>query len=141
MAGLSPFTTLEQTFGLLGAEPHPLAVDGRRLGPGLPARPIPLGELRSIVSHPTTSYDLQIRVLEAVIDNLRQEQAVWVVALGGLLLPGMRRLASHMTPSPRRAPASHQVEAELLSRLLFAARRQPRDTRRFALYLLELARS
>ena len=40
----SPFDTLEKTFDLLTTGPRPLALDGTGL-PGLPDRPVPLGEL------------------------------------------------------------------------------------------------
>jgi hypothetical protein len=139
MTGSSPFTVLEMTFAMLSAEPRPLAIDGRRLGLGLPARQIPIGELRSIVVHPTASPDLQGKIIEVVIGHLQQERDLWVVVLGGLLLPGMRRLAEQLLVSGERAPRFH-VEAELLSRLLLVIRCPPNDTRRYAMHLLGLAR-
>jgi hypothetical protein len=141
MAEQTPFSILEQTFALLGAEPHPLTLDGRLLRPELPARPIPIGELRAIVWHPATSPDLQARIIQAVVDQLRSEDAAWIVVLAGLLLPGMQCLATHTTRSASQASASHRVQTDLLTRVLFASRRPPRDTRRFAVCLLELARS
>ena len=139
MRGSSPFTILEQTFGLLSAEPYPLAIDGGQLGTGVPARQFPIGELRSIVVDPGASQDLKAAIIETVVSHLRQERATWVVVLGGLLLPAMRRLADQIPPCRGQAPAGH-IEAELLSRLLLATRRPPPDTQRFAMRLLEHAR-
>jgi hypothetical protein len=47
MAEPAPFTILEHTFTVLAAELHPLTLDGRLLGPELPARPIPIGVART----------------------------------------------------------------------------------------------
>jgi hypothetical protein len=52
----SPLDTLEDAFRLLTGGPSPLVLDGREVGRDLPARPIPLGELRSMLLHPSTSY-------------------------------------------------------------------------------------
>jgi hypothetical protein len=45
---VSPFDTLEAGFRLLTSEPAALALDGRQVGHGAPARRIPLGELRNL---------------------------------------------------------------------------------------------
>ena len=50
----SPFDTLEKTFDLLTTGPRPLALDGTGL-PGLPDRPVPLGELKARLLHPSNS--------------------------------------------------------------------------------------
>jgi hypothetical protein len=139
MAGWSPFAVLDQTFALLGAEPHPLAVDGRQLGHGAPARQVPIGDLRSLLLDPTAGSDLQARVIEVVVGRLQQNRDPWVVVLGGPLLPALRHLARQATPPTARA-AALRIEAELLSRLLLATRRPPHDTCRFAMHLLQQAR-
>jgi len=140
MTGPSPFTALEETFRLLGAEPHPLTIDGRRLGRGLPCRQIPILELRWILTRPSAASDLQGQVIEAVLGGMRQQPATWVVVLGGLLLPALRCLAQQIAVS-RDAGLAIDVEAELLSRLLTATRRPPCDTHRFAMHLLQLAQT
>ncbi len=55
----SSFDTLETCFRLLTSGPAPLTLDGRHVGHGLPARPIPLGELRVLLQHPAATSDLQ----------------------------------------------------------------------------------
>jgi hypothetical protein len=137
MAGSSPFTVLEDSFRLLDAGLHPLALDGRQLGAGLPARQIPISELRSLVMSSTATHELQDQVVGAVIERLQQEHIPWVAVLGGLLLPGMRHLAVQMAPRGRRASRRH-AEVELLTRLLAATHRSPSDLRSFAMHLLNL---
>ncbi len=51
-----PFDRVETSFRLLTTGPRPLALDGRQVGHGLPARPIPLDELRARLLHPSTSF-------------------------------------------------------------------------------------
>jgi hypothetical protein len=45
----SPFDALETSFQLLTTGPEPLAIDGRRLGHGLPARPISVRRLAGVL--------------------------------------------------------------------------------------------
>src|SRR4051794_41797478 len=51
----SALRVAQGTFDLLTAEPSPLHLDGRRFGADLPAGPIGLGELRSLLLRPATS--------------------------------------------------------------------------------------
>jgi hypothetical protein len=136
----SPFAVLEDTFQLLGAEPAPLAVDGQQLGHGLPCRQIPIAEVRALLTRPTASSELHDQGIEAVLGRMRQQRAAWVVALSGLVLPGLRCLAEQMTTShDQRLPLD--VEAALLSRLLAATRRPPPAAHRLARHLLQLAQA
>ena len=52
-----PFEVLDRSFQLLVCEPAPLALDGGAVGGGLPARPIPLDQLRSLLLHPSVGFD------------------------------------------------------------------------------------
>jgi hypothetical protein len=131
----SPFAALETSFRLLSQHPYPVAVDGRQLGHGAPARQIPISELRSIALHPATSPDLQDTVLDTVIAGLQQEPATWIVVLGGILLPSMRCLAER-TAIASGEMSMRGIEAELLWRLAAATHRPPTATRRFAMHLL-----
>src|SRR5579863_10251308 len=87
----SPFAMLEVSFRLLSEGPRPLELDGSDFA-GLPARPVPLAELRSILLHPSTSYATRDRVLGELIRRARADQA-WLVGLAGTLLPGLRTAA------------------------------------------------
>lgn len=132
----SPFAALELAFRLLSEEPCPVAIDGRQLGHGAPARQIPIGELRTITLHPAASRDLQSRVLDAMISRLQQDQATWTVVLGGIPLPSRRCLAERTASSTGGQMSTLGIEAELLWRLAGATRGSPAATRRFAMHLL-----
>jgi hypothetical protein len=134
----SPFAILERTFELLGGQPRPLVIEGWRLGAASSASRIPISELRSLVLDPQTPRELRRGIIDAVIDRLQHQRDPWVVVLGGLLLPGMRRLAGQVELASSQAPAVHS-EVEVLLRFLIATHRCPHDTRRFALQLLDLA--
>jgi hypothetical protein len=108
----TPFDALEICFRLLSNGPACLALDGRRLGRGLPARQIPLGELRVLLQHPATTSDLQRAVLEELVRLATKERGSWVIALAGMLLPGLRRIVASVASVDHRA-AGH-VEADLL---------------------------
>jgi hypothetical protein len=135
----SPFAALEAAFRLLSEEPRPVAIDGRQLGHGAPARQIPVGELRTITLHPAASRDLQSRVLDAVITCLQQDQATWTVVLGGILLPSMRQVAERTASCTSGQMSRLGIEAELLWRFAGARRGSPAAMRRFAIHLLTRA--
>ena len=71
----SPLDALETCFGLLTRGPTPLAIDGRRLGHGLPAGEIPLGELSVLLQHPAATLDLQHVVLAELVDRAPDGQS------------------------------------------------------------------
>src|ERR1051325_8412667 len=80
--GDSPLDVLERSFDLLIAGPRPLAVNGRRLGYGLPARPVTIPELRDRLPRlPVQGRDVVWREL---IRLARTGQERWVVVCAGL---------------------------------------------------------
>src|SRR6266487_2298133 len=101
----SSFDTLETCFRLLTSGPAPLTLDGRHVGHGLPARSIPLGELRVLLQHPAATSDLQraakhveADLLELVRDAIRQGPTrAEQLALGVLQLS---HLSHPSSPSP-----------------------------------------
>jgi len=108
----SPFDTLEACFRLLSTGPACLALDGRQLGHGLPARLIPLGELRVLLQHPAATSDLQRAVLEELVHLATQMGGRWMLGLAGVLLPGLRRIIASVASVDRQGPG--HVEADLL---------------------------
>ena len=64
---LSPFDTLEETFRILSAAPHPLALDGTAIA-GLPDREIPLRELRAMLLHPSVDYTARDAAIGALVE-------------------------------------------------------------------------
>jgi hypothetical protein len=133
----SPFDTLETCFRLLTCGPAPLALDGRQVGHGLPTRLIPLGELRVLLQHPAATNDLQRAVLRDLVQLAAQQGGKWMVALAGVLLPGLRRIAGSVTSVDGRA-ASH-LEADLLELMRDAIGQPATGAEQFALGILRFS--
>lgn len=111
----------ERAFQFLTVPPAPLALDGRILGRGLPARHIPLDELRRLLVHdPETAFDAKDAAWHQLIDHARTWGPSWVVATVGMALPALTSMA-------RRLCAGHidqadDIESELLTGFLQALR-------------------
>src|SRR6266545_2115930 len=110
----SSFAALVTSFHLLTSGPAPLALDGRRLGHGLPARPIPLDELAALLLHPSVPAASQRVVLDALVHRATTLRGGWLVGLAGVLLPGLRRTAALAAPLADQLAVA--VEADLLAR-------------------------
>jgi hypothetical protein len=113
-----PLAVLDRSFRLLVCEPAPLTLDGRAVGHGLPARPIPLDALRSLLLHPSVDFDARDAALTWLVGRAQAEGGAWLVGLAGVLLPGIgRRVYPLCRAFPRLAP---DLEAEALVGLLQA---------------------
>jgi hypothetical protein len=113
-----PLAVLDRSFRLLVCEPAPLTLDGRTVGHGLPARPIPLDVLRSLLLHPSVGFDARDAALTWLVQQAQGEGGVWLVGLAGVLLPGIgRRVYPLCRAFPRLA---HDLEAEALAGLVQA---------------------
>src|SRR6266542_1546950 len=136
----SPFAALATSFQLLTSGPAPLALDGRRLGHGLPARPIPLDELAALLQHPSVPAASQRHILDALVRRAATLRGRWLVGLAGVLLPGLRRTAALAAPLADQLAVA--VEADLLARFQDTlGRPHPHpDGIRLATGLLETAR-
>jgi hypothetical protein len=113
-----PLDVLDRSFRLLVCDPAPLALDGRAVGHGLPARPIPLDQLRSLLLHPSVGFDARDAALTWLVQRAQAEGGAWLVGLAGVLLPGIgRRVYPLCRAFPRLA---HDLEAEALAGLVQA---------------------
>lgn len=116
----TPFGILEDAFILLATPPRALTLDGTVVA-GLPGRPIPLDELRSILLHPSTTYDTRDAALGALVYRAQAEGGRYLVGLAGMLLPGLRRAATVLVECcPHKAA---DIEAEMLAGVVAEARR------------------
>ena len=116
----SPFAALERAFAVLSAEPRPLALDGASVA-GLPARAVPLDELKARLLHPSTPYATRDAALGILIARAKAEGGAWTVGLAGVLLPGMRRA---LEPLVEACPAKQaDLEAQMLVGFLAALAR------------------
>jgi hypothetical protein len=118
-----PFEVLDRSFGLLVCEAAPLALDGTAVGHGLPARPIPLDELRGLLLHPSVDFDARDSALSWLVGRAQADGEAWLVGLAGVLLPGVgRRVYPLCRAFPRLAS---DLEAEALAGLVQAIRAWP----------------
>src|SRR6266508_3647666 len=90
-----PFDTLEATFTALTSGPAPLALDGRHAGHGLPARLLPLDELRRLLLDPSMGFAARDATLAA--ERLLERERVWHARTTGV--------PRSSAPPPR--PAGH----------------------------------
>lgn len=115
----SPFRLLSSTFWLLCRGPEAPTLDISGLGHGLPRRPLGLGELRAVLLDKRRSPAARNAALGAVLTRAQGEGG-WLVALGGLMLPGLHTAAS---PLVRACPHRRvDIEAEMLTGLIAAVR-------------------
>jgi hypothetical protein len=130
----SPFETLDRTFTALVTGPDPLALDGRSVGHGLPARLIPLDELRAMLLHPSVGFQARDAALAALVRRAKREGGAATVGLAGVLLPGLRRATGPLAAAcPGRV---HDLEAEALAGLLEAVTTMPEAIERVAAWLV-----
>lgn len=129
--GFSAVDAVEDQFTVLCGRVPPLSVDGAATGWGLPARPIPVGELGSVLLHPATGARARDAALTALIGPVLTahrttgptaadtgkspvgERADRQLALLGLLLPGLRHAAGRLL-----AAYPHADDQDLLAELV-----------------------
>ena len=123
-----PFDTLEATFTLLTRGPAPLALDGRQVGHGLPARMLALDELRRLLLDSSLGFAARDAVLVVLVDRAKTHGGQATIALAGVLLPGLRRAIAPLTlANPQRI---WDLQAEVLAGLLEAVAAFPTPTRK-----------
>ncbi len=119
---------LDTSFRLLVTGPSPLAIDGAALGHGLPARLIPLDQLRALLLARSTPYAARDAAVRELLRRARHSGGAWTVGLAGVLAPGLRRVAAALANDYPGDPAD--IDAEVLAGLLDGiARIDPAGTR------------
>ena len=123
---------------LLTTGPNPLALDGTGV-PGLPDRPVPLGELKARLLHPSTRFEVRDAIVDELVARSQSDGGRWTVGLAGVLLPGLRRA---VWPLVQACPAkADDIEAEALAAFLAAVARCQPGRPRLASRLCWLART
>ncbi|MEU5554136.1 hypothetical protein ABZ738_30620 [Micromonospora sp. NPDC047793] len=109
-------------FAALTCEPAPLALDCAAFGTatGLPARVMPLPELRDWLLRRPQAYTARDEVWRELIRRARLDGPQWVVAAVGMALPALRRYAARLGEGYDGDPAD--VDAEILTGFLTALR-------------------
>lgn len=88
---------IDRAFLKLGTAPRQLAIDGRDVHPGLPQRRIDIVELRSILLHPSTSFETRDAAMRFAITRAQGGSDEWMTAALGLLAHGLRRVAGRLS--------------------------------------------
>lgn len=120
-----PLDIAGHAFELLMRGPAPLSVDGALLGEGLPARLIPMDELRVILLHPSCSRATRDHVWRHLIEKARTERGSWMVAAVALAIPMLGRLvatlADKLATDQAEADRLHHIDQEDLQAEVLAA--------------------
>ncbi|GAA2456095.1 hypothetical protein GCM10010191_89270 [Actinomadura vinacea] len=104
----------ERTFQLLIAGPCPLALDGRKVGHGQPARAVDLGELREALLAPAATDTLKDAVWAELVTRARTKDPAWVIGCVGVAMPGLKNVAARvLRSSPERL--ADDIVSELLT--------------------------
>jgi hypothetical protein len=119
-SGRSALDILESAFHALVRGPRPIAVDGAALGHGLPARPVPLDELRAILLDPSLPYAARDAVWRELVRLARTAGSSWVVGAAGVALPALRARAGELARGFHGD--SHDLDAEVLSGFVITLR-------------------
>ncbi|MEJ3741818.1 hypothetical protein WEI85_00750 [Actinomycetes bacterium KLBMP 9797] len=88
----SPLAAAQRAFDLLVTPPAPLAFDCRGL-PSLPQRIVPLDELKRVITDDATPRLVRDQVWRELVIRARRDGPPWVIAVVGLAMPGLRRMA------------------------------------------------
>ncbi|MEO5875791.1 MAG: hypothetical protein ABIS86_11465, partial [Streptosporangiaceae bacterium] len=104
---------VEAAFSSLAYGPAALTVDGYLIGLGLPARPVPLGELREIVLEKNTTLDVRDAVWAHLVGRARADE-MWVTACLGMALPGLKAAAGRLTAAHPRE-VGDDITAEMVT--------------------------
>jgi hypothetical protein len=91
-----PLDAARTAFEWLVTGPRPVAIDGR-LFPGLPARQVPLNELRALLLQPSCPQALRHAVWAHLVLLSRTKGGKWSVGCVGLGLPALTKIATKLT--------------------------------------------
>ncbi|WP_034261855.1 hypothetical protein [Actinospica robiniae] len=113
-----PLNVIRRAFATQLAAPRPLALDGALLGAGLPARVLPLHEIKSLLMSPQTPAAAKRALWGAVIARSKAGMSEWTTAALGLAYPG---LATVFRRACKNGPGNWQdIQAELVTEFLVA---------------------
>jgi hypothetical protein len=107
-----PLDVARTAFEWLVTGPHPVSVDGRQFR-GMPARQVPLDELRDRLLRRSCPQRVRDAVWAHLVSRSRAEGATWTVGCVGVALPALTRIAA--TLSARFAGDPSDVHAAVLS--------------------------
>ncbi|MFI9552685.1 hypothetical protein [Nonomuraea endophytica] len=109
-----PLDVAGHAFDLLMRGPDPLSVDGAALGEGLPARLIPMDELRKLLLRRSCTRTTRDHVWRHLITQARAHRGAWMVAAVALARPMLGRL---VTALATKLPTEHTDHPDRLARM------------------------
>jgi hypothetical protein len=112
----SALAAAAKAFDILVAPPAALSIDGTLVGHGLPARAIPLDELRELLLARTCPPQTRDAAWQLLIGYARSWGPAWVVGTVGMALPGLTRMAGRLCAG--HPQLVEDIEAELLAGFL-----------------------
>ena len=115
--GSMPLDAARSAFEWLVTGPHPVSVDGR-LFPGLPARRVPLNEVRDRLLRRRCPQTLRDAVWTHLVLLARTEGGTWTVGCVGVALPALTSVAA--TLSARFADDPRDIHAAVLTGFIAA---------------------
>lgn len=129
----------EHSFKQLTSGPAPLTIEGGTIGHGLPAGPIGLRDLRTLLLDRPGCDDLKDAVWRELVRRARTGDPAWVIGCIGVAMPGLRNTAARVV---RSTPSHHadDLVAELVTEFIAQLTRIDIDRRRIAVRLLAWAR-
>ncbi|WP_379575249.1 RNA polymerase sigma factor [Nonomuraea mangrovi] len=111
----------EHIFQLVAGEPYGLTLDGAALAPDLPQRPIPLAELRTVLTRRAVSDAARDAVWREPIRRARLLGAMWLIGAVGVALPALRGIAGRITGGYLAGDPA-DIDNEVLTRFVEALR-------------------
>lgn len=110
-----PLDAARAAFEWLVTGPEPLSVDGTGFA-GLPARPVPLDELRGRLLHRRCPQPLRDAVWAQLVTRSRTDGGAWTIGCVGVALPALTGIAARLTA--RFAGDPRDVHAAVLTGFL-----------------------
>jgi hypothetical protein len=122
-----PLDAARAAFDWLLTGADPVSIDGR-LFPGLPARQVPLGEVRDRLLHRRCPQELRDAVWAHLVLRSRTEGGTWTVGCVGVALPALTTVAARLSArfAGDRADIHAAVLTGFLTELARANLRKPR---------------
>lgn len=100
-AGPASLHAVATAFNSLTRGPAPLSLDGAAVRCGLPRRPIPLDELRTILLRSSSGRVCRDAAWRRLVLNARGEGPAWVVGAAGVALPALRKMTAELSEGYR----------------------------------------
>ena len=94
-----PFTIIENAFQGLHRPPDPLHIACGSISGSLPQCCLPPHELRVLLLHPSTTYEIRDAVLGWLVGRAQKDGGRWIVAVAGMVLPGLRARTATLRPT------------------------------------------